>query len=78
MKCCNLSIIPFDGQAATVINYTADLKSRFGPVPSIDVYYREISGEHVKGEVAVNLDYPVTRIRIDHGGVSSGYVKISV
>lgn len=76
-KCCATSLIPFAGQSATVINYTPDLRERFGPVPSVAVLYMDPPSQGLKrAVVAVSLDYPVTSIQIDHGGVMSGYIML--
>lgn len=77
-NCCNLSIISFDGQASTVINYTAELQASFGQLPSVRVYYRDPVTGRLDGAVThVALNMPVTSIRIDHGGVASGFVKLT-
>lgn len=73
---CEPTIIEFTNQATMTIPWTAFLQAKHGNAPDVQVWIYD-NGELVAAGLRVALDaYPPTEIRIDFGGVSSGFVKI--
>lgn len=72
MSCCEIQRIPFTEEAVTVIQYT-------GVRPSIEVAYLNPDGTFTLGSMGINthVTFSNTEITIDHGGVSSGIVKLT-
>jgi hypothetical protein len=74
---CEPTIIQFTNQATMTIPWIAFLNDKYGSAPNIQVWTYDENGELVIMGQRVALDaYPPTEIRIDFGGVSSGFVKI--
>ena len=80
MACCPYDIISFADKLTTSIAYPDTLKAIFGQKPRVSVYYWDAD----VGEFYTLNDFPTSSviftgssIEIDHGGLASGYVKIS-
>lgn len=74
---CEPTIIEFTNQATMTIPWTAFLQAKYGLAPDVQVWIYDENGELVAAGLRVALDqYPPTEVRIDFGGVSSGFVKI--
>lgn len=74
---CEPTIIEFTNQATMTIPWTAFLQAKHGITPDVQVWTYDTNGELVAGGLRVALDtFPPTEIRIDFGGVNSGFVKI--
>lgn len=74
---CEPTIIEFTNQATLTIPWTAFLQAKYGVTPNVQVWTYDTNGELVVMGQRVALDaFPPTEIRIDFGGVSSGFVKI--
>lgn len=74
---CEPTIIEFTNQATLTIPWTAFLQDKYGIAPNVQVWTYDETGELVAMGQRVALDaLPPTEIRIDFGGVSSGFVKI--
>lgn len=74
---CEPTIIEFTNQATMTIPWTAFLQDKYGIAPNVQVWTYDETGELVAMGQRVALDaLPPTEIRIDFGGVSSGFVKI--
>lgn len=73
---CQPTIIQFTNQANMVIPWTASLNAKYGSAPNVQVWVND-GGELVQAGLRVAYDaFPLTEIRIDFGGTSSGIVKI--
>lgn len=79
MSCCPSNIVTFSNQEQTVINYSEALRNQFGRVPKVQVsYFDPVSSDYYisNNQTAVALiGNPVSQIRVDHGGLSSGIIK---
>lgn len=74
---CEPTIIEFTNEANMVIPWTAFLQNKYGDAPDVQVWVYDEFGELVAAGLRVALDtYPPTEIRIDFGGISSGFIKI--
>lgn len=74
---CEPTIIEFTNQATLTIPWTAFLQDKYGETPNVQVWTYDTNGELVAMGQRVALDnIPPTEIRIDFGGVSSGFIKI--
>lgn len=74
---CEPTIIEFNNIPTLTIPYTAFFQSKYGIAPNVQVWIYDENGELVVMGNRVALDaIPPTEIRIDFGGVSSGFVKI--
>lgn len=79
MACCPSTIVFFSDVLTTLIAYPDTLKAVYGAKPRVDVYYFDTDA----GEFYTLNDFPGSQvifdgsIKIDHGGLASGYVKIS-
>lgn len=74
---CEPTIIEFTNQANLTIPWTAFLQAKYGIAPNIQVWTYDENGELVAMGQRVEMDaIPPTEIRIDFGGVSSGFIKI--
>jgi hypothetical protein len=60
------------------IAYSVNMRSRYGDVPNIRVYHKEIgSDEYIEPMIEVRIDgKPVTNIHINNGGNATGFVKL--
>lgn len=81
MPCCPSHILPFNNTLVSTIGYTETMRSIYGRYPDVQIYYREDSGEYVRAinpsgiRLTVNHDL-VETITVDHGGNSTGFIKI--
>lgn len=82
MACCPSNILFFTDVLSTTIGYSTVLKTAFGARPRVDVYYYDEdvgefytdNGTPASGTL---IKFAADTITIDHGGLASGYVKIS-
>lgn len=78
MSCCNPTIIPFFNTATTSVSYGPALQQQYGPAPNVSVSYWD-GTQYVASGIMTQIKfdtYPVTQIVVDHGGVSTGLLKI--
>lgn len=76
MNCCTPFIRPFEQSLLIVIPYTASLKERFGDIPSVIVYHL-VNGRYEVANVEVSFDaYPANELRVNNGGVATGFIKV--
>ena len=77
--CCPPSLFDFVNEEETVITYNQDLINKHGRTPRVNAYYfNEVSGFYVGG-IYTKIAFeglPVQNIRINHGGVSTGFIKL--
>ncbi len=80
MACCPSSLTFFADALTTVILYPEAFKMLYGAKPRVNVYYYDI----ITHDFYTLNDFPGSQvifngseIEIDHGGLASGYVKIS-
>ena len=69
MLCCPEIIVPFNGVAETVVPYS-------GTSPLIQMVY-SVGGQLIAQGVFTNWTLSAGTITFDHGGVASGFIKIS-
>jgi len=69
MICCLPIIEPFAGEAVTTIGYT-------GNKPTVSVAYLQADGSFNVAGVFTSITDTGTQIIVDHGGISSGFVKL--
>jgi hypothetical protein len=75
--CCIPVIIPFTDAGTLVIPYSTGMRNAYGDIPTVMVYHYDDT-ELIKATVRVTfINNPATQIRIDNGGLASGYVRIS-
>jgi hypothetical protein len=82
MPCCPAKIIPFSHASQSVISYGDTLRNVYGNNPSVEVWYWDYSEmKYIQQGVFTEIKmsgYPlINQITIDHGGDSSGLIKIS-
>lgn len=72
MSCCEVQRHVFTGEGVTVIPYT-------GVRPTIEVAYLNEDGSFTLGSMGVStfVTFDANNITIDHGGISSGVVKLT-
>lgn len=75
MTCCEPSITPFTLQSTTVIAWTADMQELYGSRPNVQVYYKD-GAEYVLSDDMSGIVFDGVEIRVDHGGVNTGFVKV--
>lgn len=78
MPCCNPTISTFFNEAVTTIAYGPALQATHGQAPKVTVLYWD-GTQYVAAGIftSVKFDtYPVSEIIVDHGGVSTGILKI--
>jgi len=69
MSCCNTNITPFSNESVTTLSYT-------GQRPTVDVAYLEPDNTFSTSGKFTQVQITASQVIIDHGGPSSGYVKI--
>jgi hypothetical protein len=75
--CCIPVIVPFTNAGTLVIPYSLGMRNAYGDIPTVMVYHFD-GAELIKAAVRVTfINNPATEIRIDNGGLASGYVRIS-
>lgn len=74
---CTPTVISFTNQTQLAIPYTAQLVTKHGAIPAVQVYLYNTNGDLQDGNVQITFDtYPPSVINIDLGGAASGIVKI--
>lgn len=74
---CTPTEISFTNQTVLDIPYTALLQSKYGVVPTVQCWVRDISGNLRNPGLEITLDaFPPTNIHVDLGGMASGILKI--
>ena len=74
---CDPTNIQFVGVSTLSIPYTAMLLDKYGPMPNVQVWIFNESGELTNMGIQVTFDgYPATMINMDFGGPASGIVTI--
>jgi hypothetical protein len=79
MACCNPTIIPFFNTPSTTFGYGPSMASQYGQAPKVDVLYWD-GTQYVSAGIMTQVKfdtYPVTQVTVDHGGNSTGLIKIS-
>lgn len=75
---CEPLIVEFTNKENIEIPYTTQLQNKYGPVPSVQTWIYDDSGDLVDMGIRESFDmFPPTKIKIDFGGFSSGIIKIS-
>lgn len=79
-KCCPSTTVQFINKSQSTIPYTEQMRDLYGRVPRVQIAYFDpeandyyISNNQTLVKLTGN---PVSNIVIDHGGVSTGMVKI--
>lgn len=78
MSCCTPTIIPFFNTPSSTIGYGPSLQSQYGLAPNVTVSYWD-GAQYVAAGIMTQIKfdgYPVTSITVDHGGISTGLLKI--
>jgi hypothetical protein len=74
--CCTYQIIPFTNAGVVNIAYSVAMRSQYGKVPHVKVWIKDGS-EYIEALLSIRLTgNPTTNIRVDNGGIASGFVKI--
>lgn len=79
MPCCEPMIQPFFNEAITTVGYGPSLQSQYGNAPRVTVFYWD-GTQYVAAGIFTSIaftGFPVTSITVDHGGVSTGLLKIA-
>lgn len=75
---CQPEFVTFTNQSLLTIPYNAAMQSKFGDMPTVQVWIYNDNNELQNFNVAVTFDaYPVSEIYVDLGGPASGVLKIS-
>lgn len=82
MSCCIPDIFFFSDEAITDIHVSAEMLSRYGQVPLVEIlYFNDDGGYYDQSYYSSSvqlLGSPVNMIRIDHGGSNlAGVVRVS-
>lgn len=75
MRCCPETIVPFTNQSVTDIPYALE----YGNKPVVTALYL-VAGEWIAEGVLTSIKLigsPTSLIRVDHGGPSTGIIKLS-
>lgn len=78
MSCCSPLIVPFYNVSSSTINYGPSLQTQFGLAPNVTVTYWD-GTQYVAAGIMTEIKlvgFPVTQIVVEHGGASSGLIKI--
>lgn len=67
MTCCIQKIVPFVNKPSTTVPFT-------GNKPTVSVYYN-IEGQWQVSATSV-INYGTSSVTVDHGGLSTGIVKL--
>jgi len=79
MPCCSPTIIAFHNTPSTTFGYGPSMVLQYGQAPKVDVIYWD-GTKYVSAGIMTQIKfdtYPVTQVTVDHGGASSGLIKIS-
>ena len=80
MGCCIPYQFPYANIASSTIQYTDDMKRNLGPYPKVEVLALDPdTGEFVStnGIPGSEIKFDGNQIKIDHGGMGTGIVKVS-
>lgn len=77
--CCTPTRVLFANVTQTVIQYTQDMRDRYGIQPKVYVYYFDtVTGEYVLSVLPfTSMRFDGSQITIDHGGAQSGFVVVT-
>lgn len=75
MLCCSPTIINFLSVPSTVVNYTAQMISDYGPEPNVQVYFK-VGTQYQLSDDMNQVSFDGSVITADYGGISSGFLKI--
>ena len=75
MACCEPIISNFVNETVSTVHFGNYERSIYGSHPKVDVVYL-IGSEWVPGSVFTEVKYNSDTIRVDHGGSSTGYIKV--
>ncbi len=70
MNCCNVILTQFVNEEETTVPYT-------GTRPIVDVAYAQDSGGYILAGVFTQIEITPTDVIVNHGGASSGIVKLT-
>lgn len=74
---CDPTVVTFVGVATLDIPYTAQLQDQYGPLPTVQVWIYDGTGQLLNMGITAAFDtYPPSMISLDFGGVASGIVVI--
>lgn len=74
---CNPTIVTFVNEATLAIPYTAFLASKYGVIPTVQVWIYDGTGQLINMGITAGFDgYPPTMINLDFGGNASGIAVI--
>lgn len=74
---CDPTVVTFVNEATLSLPYTAFLQSRYGVLPTVQVWIYDGTGQLINMGITAGFDgYPPTMINLDFGGVASGIVVI--
>lgn len=75
-QCCPNST--FIGNSATsVIPYTASMRSLYGDLPAVAIYYRDENMNWVAAGVFTQVQFDGNTIFVDHGGQNRWQIRIN-
>lgn len=69
MQCCNINIISFSLVTSSTIAYV-------GNKPTVSVVYLQPDGTFLQAGVFTQIIFTTTDVSINHGGLSSGVIKL--
>lgn len=76
---CLPTEIEFISQTSLSIPYTTELQTKYGTIPSVQIWIYDIGGELVNMGIVASFDaLPPSLINIDLGGIASGVVRIGI
>lgn len=74
---CSPTVVTFVSVPTLTIPYTALLQDKYGPMPTVQVWIYDGSGQLINMGITAGFDtYPPTVINLDFGGNASGIVVI--
>lgn len=75
---CEPLFVTFSSLLTLSIPYTASLQSKYGLIPTVVAWIRNLAGELVDAGIEIKFDtMPPSLIEFDFGGTASGVIKIS-
>ena len=80
MPCCPQTILNFADVTNSIFPYTEAMKFTYGAKPKVDVFYYNVEDgkfHNNNGMPTSEVSFDGDFIYIDHGGLSSGYLKVS-
>lgn len=74
---CDPTVVTFINESTLSIPYTALLQSKYGVIPTVQVWIYDGTGQLINMGITAGFDgYPPTMIDLDFGGSASGIVVI--